>query len=137
MATRIYTEWVRSAFEGWADWILVAELNGKIAGYGLWRKALETEEKNSLSVAHYDLGAIDPDFRGRGLWTALMLDGMEIARDFAQYLIGPGARQQLSSSAQPTKSRLENFRRQTLVSQMAQLPGGPRAVTEIPRALDF
>ncbi len=88
-ATRIYTEWVRSAFQGWADWILVAEVDDQIAAYGLWRKALGIEERNSLRVAHYDLAAIDPKFRGRGLWTALMHDGMSIARDCAQYLIGP------------------------------------------------
>ncbi len=88
-ATKIYTEWVRSAFQGWADWILVAEIGGKIAGYGLWRKALKTEAKNSLRIAHYDLGATDPEFRGRGLRTALTLEGMAIARDLAQYLIGP------------------------------------------------
>lgn len=88
-ATRIYTEWVRSAFQGWADWILVAEVDDQLAAYGLWRKALGIEERNSLRVAHYDLAAIDPKFRGRGLWTALMHDGMSIARDCAQYLIGP------------------------------------------------
>jgi GNAT superfamily N-acetyltransferase len=88
-ATKIYAQWVRSAFQGWADWILVAEVDGRIAGYGLWRKPLEIEARNSLSVAHYDLAAIDPEFLGRGLWTALMFDGMGIARNYAQYLVGP------------------------------------------------
>jgi GNAT superfamily N-acetyltransferase len=88
-ATRVYTEWVRSAFAGWADWILVAEMDGKIAGYGIWRKPLDIEKRHSLSVAHYDLAAVDPQFRGGGLWAALMLDGMRIAHDFAQYVIGP------------------------------------------------
>lgn len=88
-ATKIYAQWVRSAFQGWADWILVAEVDGRIAGYGLWRKPLEIETKNSLRVAHYDLAAVDPEFRGRGLWTALMFDGMSIARNYAQYLVGP------------------------------------------------
>jgi ribosomal protein S18 acetylase RimI-like enzyme len=88
-ATRIYTEWVRSAFQGWADWILVAEREDEIAAYGLWRKPVETEERNDLRIAHYDLAAIDPKFRGRGLWTALMHDGMLIAREFAEHLIGP------------------------------------------------
>jgi ribosomal protein S18 acetylase RimI-like enzyme len=87
--TKIYAQWVRSAFQGWADWILVAEVDGRIAGYGLWRKPLEIEEKNSLRVAHYDLAAIDPEFLGRGLWTALMFDGMSVARNCAQYLVGP------------------------------------------------
>jgi GNAT superfamily N-acetyltransferase len=88
-ATKIYAKWVRSAFQGWADWILVAEVDGRIAGYGLWRKPLEIEARNSLAVAHYDLAAIDPEFLGRGLWTALMFDGMHIARNYAQYLVGP------------------------------------------------
>ena len=95
-ATKIYAEWVRSAFQGWADWILVAEVDGKIAGYGIWRKPLEIEAKNSLGVAHYNLAAVHPEFSGRGLYTALALDGMDIARDFAQYLTG-GPRQPLSS----------------------------------------
>jgi GNAT superfamily N-acetyltransferase len=88
-ATKVYAQWVRSAFQGWADWILVSEVDGRIVGYGLWRKPLEIETRNSLRVAHYDLAAIDPEFLGRGLWTALMFDGMGIARDYAQYLIGP------------------------------------------------
>ena len=88
-ATKIYAEWVRSAFQGWADWILVAEVDGKIAGYGIWRKPLEIEAKNSLGVAHYNLAAVHPEFSGRGLYTALAFDGMGIARDFAQYLTGP------------------------------------------------
>jgi len=87
--TRVYTEWVRSAFAGWADWILIAEMDGKIAGYGIWRKPLDIEKRHSLSVAHYDLAAVDPQFRGGGLWAALMLDGLRVARDFAQYAIGP------------------------------------------------
>ena len=31
-------------------------------------KARGAEERNSIGVAHYDLAAIDPEFRGRGLW---------------------------------------------------------------------
>jgi ribosomal protein S18 acetylase RimI-like enzyme len=103
-ATKIYAEWVRSAFDGWADWVLVAEVDGTIAGYGLWRKSLEIEKKNSLHVAHYDLAAIDPEFRGRGLWTALMLDGMRIAREFAQYIIGP-----VHVANYPVQHSLQNF----------------------------
>jgi len=51
---------------GMGGLILVAEVDGRIVGYGLWRKPLEIEAKNSLSVAHYDLAAIDPEFLGRG-----------------------------------------------------------------------
>src|SRR4030095_13143244 len=50
-ATRIYSEWVRAAFEGWADWILVAEFDNKIVGHTIWRKILERQDANSLGVA--------------------------------------------------------------------------------------
>lgn len=88
-ATKIYTEWVRSAFQGWADWILVADVEDKAVGYGLWRKILESEEKHSVGVVVCDIVAIDPEFHGRGLSAPLMLEGMGKARDFARYLIGP------------------------------------------------
>ncbi len=86
-ATRIYAEWMRSAFAGWADWIVVAELDGKIAGHGVWRKT--NQDENSRGVAYCDLLVVDPEFQGRRLGTALMLEGMHIARDFAQYVVGP------------------------------------------------
>ncbi|SRR6266480_951579 len=86
-ATKIYAEWMRSAFAGWADWIVVAEFDGKIAGHGVWRKT--SQEESSRGVAYCDLVVVDPEFQGRRLGAALMLEGMHMAREFAQYLIGP------------------------------------------------
>lgn len=63
--------------------VLVAELDDKIAGYGHWRKALKTQERSSLSI-----GATDPEFRGRGLRTALTLEDIPIARGFGQFSSG-------------------------------------------------
>src|SRR5215472_7171262 len=88
-ATKIYSEWMRSAFDGWADWILVGEVDGKIAGSGLWRIALRAEGENSPGVAYCDMVVVDPESQGSGLGTALMRYGMGIAHDVAQYLVGP------------------------------------------------
>jgi ribosomal protein S18 acetylase RimI-like enzyme len=88
-ATKIYSEWMRSAFDGWADWILVGEVDGKIAGSGLWRIALPAEGENSPGVAYCDMVVVDPEFQGRSLGTALMSHGMDIASDVARYLVGP------------------------------------------------
>ena len=88
-ATKIYSEWMRSAFDGWADWILVGEVDGKIAGSGLWRVALPAQGENSPGVAYCDMVVVDPEFQGSGLGTALMSHGMDIARGVAQYLVGP------------------------------------------------
>ena len=62
--------------QGWADWILVARWTGKsratVCGESRWK----LRRGIRFGVAHYDLAAIDPEFLGRGLWTALMFDGM-------------------------------------------------------------
>ncbi len=87
--TKVYDEWVRSSFRGWADWILVAEVDNRIGGYAAWKKASALEVKHSLDIVHYSLGGIDPDFFGRGLYAALTLDGMRMAQSFANHLDGP------------------------------------------------
>ncbi len=86
---RVYDEWVRCSFRGWADWILVAEVEGTIAGYGVWKKASALEARHSIDIAHYNLAGIHPAFAGRGLYTALALDGMRMAQGFAARLDGP------------------------------------------------
>jgi ribosomal protein S18 acetylase RimI-like enzyme len=87
--TRVYAEWVRSAFGGWADWILVGEIDGKIAGFALWKHVLTAQGKDSPGVACCDMLVVDTEFQGSGLGTALMRHGMSVARDVAQYLVGP------------------------------------------------
>jgi dTDP-4-amino-4,6-dideoxy-D-galactose acyltransferase len=87
--TKVYDEWVRSSFGGWADWILIAEVNDRIAGYAVWKKASAPELKHSLDIAHLNLAGIHPDFFGRGLYTALALEGMRMAKSFAKHIDGP------------------------------------------------
>jgi ribosomal protein S18 acetylase RimI-like enzyme len=88
-ATKVYIEWVRFALQEWADWVIVAEIDGTIAGFGLWRKVLDPKENNSNGVANCDMVVADPAFQARRVGTALMLEGMRIARDSARYLVGP------------------------------------------------
>jgi ribosomal protein S18 acetylase RimI-like enzyme len=87
--TKIYDQWVRSSFGGWADWILIAEVDGRIAGYSVWKKASELEVKHSFDIAHCNLAGIHPDFFGQGLYTALTLEGMRIGQSCAEHLDGP------------------------------------------------
>ncbi len=88
-ATNFYREWVQSSFHGWADWILVAEIERQIVGFGIWKKASELEARHLLGIAHYSLAGIHPDFSGRGLYSALAVEGMQCAQQFAEHLIGP------------------------------------------------
>jgi len=87
--TKVYQEWVRSSFSGAADWILIAEVNGQIAGYSVWKKASALEVKHSFDIARCTLAGIHPEFFGRGLYTTLTFEGMRIAQQFANHLDGP------------------------------------------------
>jgi GNAT superfamily N-acetyltransferase len=82
---RVYSQWVHSSFGGWADWILLAEVDDRIAGCTVWKKASALEEKHSFDIAHCNLAGIHPDFFGRGLYTALKLEAMRIGRNFAKH----------------------------------------------------
>jgi GNAT superfamily N-acetyltransferase len=86
---RVYDQWVRSSFEGWADWILLAELDDRIAGYAVWKKASPLEAKHSFDISHCNLTAMHPDFSGQGLFTALALEGMRMAQGFSKHLDVP------------------------------------------------
>ena len=87
--TKVYQEWVRSSFNGAADWILIAEVNNQIAGYSVWKKASALEVKHSFDIVHCTLAAIHPDFFGQGVYTTLTFEGMRMAQKFANHLDGP------------------------------------------------
>jgi ribosomal protein S18 acetylase RimI-like enzyme len=87
--TKVYQEWVRSSFAGAADWIAIAEINDRIAGYSVWKKASALEAKHGFDIAHCTLAGIHPEFFGRGLYTTLTFEGMRIAQQFANHLVLP------------------------------------------------
>jgi len=89
IGSRVYDQWVRSAFEGWADGTFIAEVNGRLAGYAAWKKASVLEVKHSFDIAHCNLAAIHPDFSGQRVFTALILEGMRMAESFSKHLDGP------------------------------------------------
>ena len=39
------------SFQGWADWILVAEIEGEIAGYGIWKKPSQSGDGSIRSIS--------------------------------------------------------------------------------------
>ena len=82
---KVYDRWVCSGFEGWVDWTIVAEIDGKIVGYSMWKNASVLEAKHCIDVTHCNFGAIHPNFSGRGVYTALKLAGMRIAESFAKH----------------------------------------------------
>ena len=88
-AARIYEEWIRSCANGWADWIIVAIHGGRIAGYSAWKKPSALDARHGIRLGHYSIGAVHPDFFGRGLFTALTHAGMEQVCSSADWIEAP------------------------------------------------
>ena len=88
-AAKIYQEWIRSCANGWADWIVVAMYGDRIAGYSAWKKPSALDERHAIRLGHYSIGAVHPDFFGRGLFTALTHAGMEQLRSSADWIEAP------------------------------------------------
>jgi ribosomal protein S18 acetylase RimI-like enzyme len=88
-ATMIYEEWIRSCMKGWADWILVAIHGDRVAGYSAWKKPIALDQRHGIRLGHFSIGAVHPDFFGRGLFGALTRGGMEQLRSSADWIEAP------------------------------------------------
>ena len=89
MASRVYEEWIRSSWNGYADWMFVAEVDNRLAGCSIWRKPSALEESLGRRVGHYSIGFVDPAFKSRGLFASLTYRGMETLCDRAHVIEGP------------------------------------------------
>jgi ribosomal protein S18 acetylase RimI-like enzyme len=87
-ATEVYREWVRSSFRGWADSIVVAEVDGKIAGFAIWKNPSDLEVKHALDIAHVSIAGVHSDFFGRGIFTSLAYEGMRMLQGVASHIEG-------------------------------------------------
>lgn len=79
-ATGIYADWIAACVEGWADFVFLAEelATRTVAGFSAWKKPSERERSLGIALAHYSIGAVSPDFSGRGLFKSLTLSGMGV-----------------------------------------------------------
>jgi RimJ/RimL family protein N-acetyltransferase len=81
-ATRVYEEWVRSSFDGWADTILVAEDEGRVIGMVSCRRMEDRRVRISLAL-------VEASHRYRGLARAFGIAVMRRYRDSTDTLDGP------------------------------------------------
>jgi ribosomal protein S18 acetylase RimI-like enzyme len=88
-AVRVYEEWIKSSCRGYADWVLVAKMDGRIAGYSVWRKPSSFESDLKTKLGHYSIGAVHPDYYGRGFFSALTFHGMRLFQGVADCIEGP------------------------------------------------
>jgi GNAT superfamily N-acetyltransferase len=89
LAGKIYEEWIRSSVRGYADSILVAEVEGKIAGYSASKKPSVQELSHGIRMGHLSIVAVHPSYRRRGLFNILTRAAMKLFEDIADYIEGP------------------------------------------------
>jgi len=89
VATQAYEQWMRSSLDGYADWIHLALVRGKIAGFSIWKRPSTAESQLKVRVGHYSIAGIHPDHRGRGLFIALTHAGMQSLQGSADIIEGP------------------------------------------------
>lgn len=76
LANKVYIEWIKSSLRGYADFVVLLEVEGRIAAYSIWKYPTSDEVEHNIPVGHYSLGAVHPDFFGMGLFYAITYEGM-------------------------------------------------------------
>jgi GNAT superfamily N-acetyltransferase len=89
LAMQAYEQWMHSSLDGYADWIHLALVKGKIAGFSIWKRPSLAESQLKLRLGHYSIAGIHPDYHGRGLFTALTYAGMQSLYGIADIIEGP------------------------------------------------
>jgi hypothetical protein len=89
VATRAYEQWIHSSMDGYANWIHVAVIAGKIVGFSIWKRPSPLESQLKVCVGHYSIAGIHPDYYRRGLFSALTYEGMKSMDGIADIVEGP------------------------------------------------
>ncbi|MHC4950724.1 MAG: hypothetical protein ACYTEU_07030, partial [Planctomycetota bacterium] len=71
-----------------ADWIVVAEKEGKVAGYSVWKKPSDNQINHGIDLVDYSIIAIDPDFQKQWPFGLLILEGMKLVHENYRYSEG-------------------------------------------------
>jgi len=77
-SNELYAQWIRNSCSGeLADFIAVAESEGRIIAYATLRDFGDYDGLSNVRIAQLGLGAVLPDFRNRGLVSDLVIHNME------------------------------------------------------------
>ncbi len=88
-ANSVYEEWISSSLRGYADYFYIARIDGKVAGYSIWKKPSELEKVNNLSLGHYSIASVSENYRGMGIFKALTYAGMKALGREVDTIEGP------------------------------------------------
>ena len=91
-ALSFYEAWGEAgAFSEYINYTKLAEINdGTVIGATLWRTPTKNERDCNIGVAHYSIGAVDPEYSGKGIFQALTIAGLlEFKNSNINFVHGP------------------------------------------------
>jgi GNAT superfamily N-acetyltransferase len=95
----VYREWARNSMHGYADLVWVARHEDRVAGFGTWGRRAVLAEKTGVRCACYQLGAVAPEHRQRGLFKRITAGALARLHEWGETW-GSGATNSLNTPTQ-------------------------------------
>lgn len=77
-----YGKWIENSVNGYADYVLVAELDNKIVGF----LTCKITNSHGIKYGQIVLNAVSDSFRGRGVYRALVQEALKWFKDKTDYI---------------------------------------------------
>jgi GNAT superfamily N-acetyltransferase len=88
-AKRVHSEWVKNSCRGYADQVFVGVDGGRVIAFGTWKLEKGGYEGVGARIARYDLGAVSPDYWGKGVFKDLTATAMNWLAGKVDIIEGP------------------------------------------------
>jgi hypothetical protein len=88
-AKRVHSEWVSNSCRGYADQVFVGLDGDRVIAFGTWKFEKGGYEGIGARIARYDLGAVSPDYWGKGVFKGLTATAMQWLAGKVDLIEGP------------------------------------------------
>lgn len=88
-STELHIKWVENSCRGYADVVLLAEINERIIGFHTCRFSKKLQDIIGLRVGVNDLGGVHPNCRSKGIITSINREAIKILKGKLDYVEAP------------------------------------------------
>ncbi|MDF2673279.1 MAG: hypothetical protein K0R09_1544 [Clostridiales bacterium] len=85
-ADKLYELWVRNSYKGYADSIIVAEIEGEPVGFSTFKEFVSQTDKGE-KMGEIVLSAVSQSARGKGVYTSMICQGVRMGSGRMDYLL--------------------------------------------------
>jgi ribosomal protein S18 acetylase RimI-like enzyme len=85
-ADKLYELWVRNSYKGYADSIIIAEVEGEIVGFSTFKEFVSQTDSGE-KIGEIVLSAVSKKARGKGVYTSMINEGVKMGLRRMNYLL--------------------------------------------------